>query len=128
MSPKFKTRRLLTAERATFVAPSQVPQGESLEDEVFQSMFVSPRDFKPATTIIQTATQRNVYFNVKEAYNKMMKTYKEEVMKLSYNNKGDEIGKKFISDSFFSIAFNSEESIPSRPWFLYMKEKHPTQI
>ena len=81
MSPEFETRRLLTAERATFVAPSQVPQGESLENEVIQSMFFSPRDFKLATTIIQTAAQRNVYFDVKEAYNKMMQTYEEEVMK-----------------------------------------------
>ena len=105
MSHKFQTRRLITAERATYVAPSQVPQGKSLEDEVFQSMFVSPRDFKPATTIIQTAGQRNVYFDVKEAHNKMMQTYEEEVMKLSFNNKGDEIGRKFLSDLFFSVAY-----------------------
>ena len=115
MSHKFQTRRLITAERAAYVAPSQVPQGESLEDEVFQAMFVSTRDYKPATTVIQTAAQRYVYFDVKEAHDKMMNKYEDEVSKLSFNNKGDEIGKKFISDLFFSVAFNSDENISLRP-------------
>ena len=119
MSPEFETRRLLTAERATFVAPSQVPQGESLDDEVFQSMFVSPRDYKPATTIIQTAAQRYVYFDVKEAHDKMMRKYEDEVTKLIINNKGNEIRRRFLSDLFFSVAYNLDEFIPFRPWFLY---------
>ena len=91
-------------------------------------MFFSQRDFNPATTILQTTGQRDVYFDVKEGYNKMMKAYKEEVMKLSFNNKGDEIRKKFISDLFFSISFNSDDNIPTRPWFLYQKEKYPIRI
>ena len=128
MSPEFETRRLLTAERATFVAPSQVPQGESLEDEVFQAMFVSTRDFKPATTIIQTAAQRDVYFDVKEAHDKMMNKYEDEVSELSFNNKGDEIGRRFLSDLFFSVAYNSDENISLRPWFLYQKEKYLIRI